>query len=161
MKQSGVMLLLLCICYIGTAQADKQVYIKKAGSYQQGKTNILVSPKGKPVVITVLPKGEGWLGEAQWIEEDALDDIDTMVAKGFRRTVNPGLTQEQKNKIKANQCRNAQFAGLSRSKVKTSLAKSTSTVTYHSLQQFMNSLPKDADMRMVVNALQKPHAERA
>ncbi len=154
MKQLLALLLFCCTGFWCPAQPPAKVYIKKADRYQPGKQNVLVSPRGREVSITLLPK------EEQWMEGAALADIDTLMSKALRRNVNPSLTQEQKDKIKANQCRNARFAGLSRSKVKTCLASGSSS-SYNSLDQFVKTLPLDRDMHPVIRALSKPYEQRA
>lgn len=158
MKQLLVSLLFLVISFFCAAQQPK-VFIKKVDRYQSGKENILLSPKGRQISITILPKDEQWLGEKKWMNEEALEDIDAM-SKASRRNVNPALTPAQKNRIRSNQCRNEIFSGLSRSKVKTSLANGRS-VSYNSLEQFVKTLPNDTDMIAVIRALPKPYEQRA
>src|SRR4030095_9265444 len=81
-------------------------------------------------------------------------------ARFFKSYVDPNLTQAQKDQIQANECKNAKFAGLSRSKVKTSI-DNESTHTHNSLIAFRNTLQADVDMEDVVDALKKPWKDRS
>ena len=78
----------------------------------------------------------------------------------FKSYIDPNLTQAQRDNIQANECKNSKFAGLSRSKVKTSIV-SGSPNTFNGLQPFLNTLPDDVDMEDVIDALDKPWQDRA
>lgn len=132
------------------------VRIRNIKEYQQGKINMLVSPSGKLITVKVLDRSEAWQEEdEQEMEGDALSP-----AAGGNRMVDPNLTEAQKDRIKANACKNFRFAGLSRGKVKTSITLNQPR-TYTSLPKFLNTLFPDEDMKVVVRALTKPYAVRA
>ena len=78
----------------------------------------------------------------------------------FKSYIDPNLTQAQRDNIQANECKNSKFAGLSRSKVKTSIVGGNNH-TYDSLIQFLNTLPADVDMEVVIDALDRPWRDRA
>jgi hypothetical protein len=133
------------------------VRIRNIKDYQQGKMNMLVSPSGKLIQVKVLDRSEAWQEEDE--QEMEGDDLRSPAAGG-NRMVDPSLTPAQKERIKANACKNFRFAGLSRSKVKTSITLHQPR-TYTSLPKFMNTLFPDEDMKVVVRALSKPYAARA
>ena len=81
-------------------------------------------------------------------------------ARPFKSYVDPNLSQAQKDQIQSNECKNAKFAGLSRSKVKTSIDKAP-THTHNSLIAFRNTLQAEVDMEGVVDALDKPWRDRS
>jgi hypothetical protein len=89
-----------------------------------------------------------------------VSNIDYRYYAPFKSYVDPNLTSTQKANIKANECKNAKFAGLSRAKVKTSIVSGNS-YTYSTLLKFINTLPPDVDMEDVIDALDKPWKDRA
>lgn len=140
-----------------TVYSQDTVRIRNIKEYQHGKINMLVSPSGKLIAVKVIDRSENWQEEdEQEMEGDALR---SPAAEG-NKMVDPNLTPEQKERIRLNACKNARFAGLSRSKVKTSITQSQSG-TYISLPKFLNTLFPDVDMKVVVRALSKPYAVRA
>ena len=133
------------------------VRIRNIKEYQQGKINMLVSPSGKLIVVKVLDRTENWQEED---EQEMEGDARMSPAAEGNKMIDPNLTEDQKERIRLNACKNARFAGLSRSKVKTSITQSQSS-TYTSLPKFLNTLFPDIDMKVVVRALSKPYAVRA
>lgn len=132
------------------------IRIRSTKEFQQGKINMLVSPGGKLIPVKVLDRSENWQeDEEHEMESDALSPAAT-----GNKMVDPNLTPEQKDRIRQNACINSRFAGLSRSKVKTSISGSQPKI-YTSLSQFTNTLFPDEDMKVVVRALSKPYAMRA
>jgi hypothetical protein len=185
MKQAIFCFFLLSISAICRAQQDT-IIIKNIKQYQEGKINILRSPKGKMTIVRFADK-------SSWKEKESLDStlywdkekrqlkpfVDTTFPSAsplsllvfisttdhtrvapFKSYVDPNLTAAQKNAIKANECINAKFAGLSRSKVKTSIVSGNS-FTYSTMQKFLNTLPPDVDMEVVIDDLDKPWKDRA
>ena len=147
--------LLLFICFTGYSQDT--VRIRNVKEFKQGKVNMLVSPSGKLAEVKIVDRSEDWQEEDE--QEMASDGLRSPAA-GVNKMVDPNLTPEKKARIRENACRNARFAGLSRSKVKTSITQNQPT-TYTSLPKFINTLFPDNDMTVVVRALSKPYAARA
>jgi hypothetical protein len=146
------------LCLFGYSQDT--VRIKNLNFYQANKINILVSPTGKQTVIKILDKALGWTEE----DTELINDPDigrfASVKRNTKSYVDPTMSIEQKQRIKENECINTRFAGLSRSKVKTTLAQGSSN-TYTSLKKFLITLPPDEDMGPVVGALKKPWLQRS
>ena len=163
MKRKNLLYLLLFVGLTGYSQDT--VRIRNIKEFKQGKVNMLVSPSGKLVEVKLLDRSDDWQEEDQQeIESDGFRSP----ASGMNKMVDPNLTPQQKKRrslhricavgsISENACRNARFAGLSRSKVKTSITQNQPR-TYTSLPKFMNSLFPDKDMTVVVRALSKPYA---
>ena len=155
MKRKNLLYLLLFVGLTGYSQDT--VRIRNIKEFKQGKVNMLVSPSGKLVEVKLLDRSDDWQEEDQQeIESDGFRSP----ASGMNKMVDPNLTPQQKERISENACRNARFAGLSRSKAKTSITQNQPR-TYTSLPKFMNSLFPDKDMTVVVRALSKPYAVRA
>jgi hypothetical protein len=155
MKCKSYFLILLIACLNSFSQDT--VRIRNIKNYQPGKTNLLESPSGKLVEIKILPRGDNWeLESTESMEDGGLLSPEA----GGNRMVDPNLTPQQKARIRQNECVNARFAGLSRSKVKTTFTQNNPR-TYLSLPQFLNTLFPDSDMKPVVRALSKPYAQRA
>lgn len=154
MKCKSSLFVFLIACF--AAYSQDTVRIRNLNKYQEGKINILVSPSGKQTFISLLDKSQGWA------EDDSLEDADVSgaVMLSTKSSVDPNITDEQKRRIKENECINNRFAGLSRSKVKTTITQK-SPRSYISLSQFVNTLFADKDMKVVVKALTKPYADRA
>lgn len=146
----------ILLVYSLNSFSQDTVRIRNIKNYQPGKTNLLVSPSGKLTEIKILPRGATWELEGTAALEDGLMSPEA----GGNRMVDPNLTPEQKARIRQNECVNARFAGLSRSKVKTTFTQNNPR-TYVSLPQFLNTLFPDSDMKPVVRALSKPYAQRA
>ena len=185
MKQFILAILVTCISHYGRTQHDT-VVIKNIKYYQQGKVNILRSPSGKRTIVQ-LESTSTWKEQEKidstlyWDKEKRrlyphIDTslpspsgiqlmllapyVTTLSVPPFKSYVDPSLTSSQKAAIKSNECKNAKFAGLSRSKVKTSVV-SGNLQSYTSLQTFLNTLPPDVDMEDVIDALDKPWKDRA
>ena len=152
MKCTSCFYIFIFVCLSGVSQDT--VRIRNIKNFQAGKTNFLISPNGKLVEIKVLPRAENWELEGA-MEEEGL-----MLPEAGNQMVDPNLTPDQKERIRQNACVNARFAGLSRSKVKTTVTRNQPR-TYTSLPQFLNTLFPDTDMKVVVRALSKPYAQRA
>jgi len=156
MKRKSFLYLFLILYFSGFIYSQDTVRIRNTKDYQPGKINLLVSPTGKLTIIKILDRAEAWVEDKDQLSEGN--------AMGFEATgnrmVDPNLTDEQKDRIRLNACKNARFAGLSRSKVKTSLAHNQAQ-SFTSLPKFLNALFPDDDMKVVVRALSKPYADRA
>ncbi len=157
MKRNFFLLLLIFLIPGLHGHSQDTVRIRNIKEYQRGKINMLVSPRGKLIPVKVLDRSETWQEEDE--QEMAGDDLRSPAA-GVNRMLDPNLTQSQKERIKANACKNFRFAGLSRGKVKTAITSNHGR-TYTSLPKFMNTLFPDEDMKVVVRALSKPYAVRA
>ena len=149
---SFISLLFFTIC--GFSQDT--VRITNIRQYQPSKINLLISPSGKLSQVKLLDRSVNW----EVIEEQEFEDDPGSPEAGANRMVDPNLTAEQKQRIRQNECINSRFAGLSRSKVKTSVTVNQPR-TYTSLPAFLNTLFPDNDMKVVVRALDKPYAVRA
>lgn len=169
----------------GQCQPDT-VVIKNIKFYQPGKVNMLKSPSGKKSIVR-LESLSRWKENEKIDSAFYWDTVRRVLKPGvdtslpapfpmavlllshyvfpedfdwFKSYVDPGLTKQQKENIKANECVNAKFAGLSRGKVKVSFV-SGNAQTYSTLTQFINTLPADVDMEGVIDELDKPWKERA
>ena len=186
MKRLTLSFLVFLIWLSAWSQQDT-IVIKNVKHYKEGKVNILKSPSGKKTIITLSKKESDWKDHdaidttLYWDREKRKlkPEIDTTLrspsplaimallssisyneAAPFRSYVDPGLTTTQKANIKSNECINSKFAGLSRSKVKTSIVSGNMN-TYNTLLQFINTLHDDVDMEVVIDALDKPWKDRA
>jgi hypothetical protein len=157
MKRKSCLYLFLSLCLYYFTYGQDTVRIRNTKDYQPNKINLLVSPSGKTTVIKILDRSENWeITPETEMGDDGLPSPEA----GGNKMVDPNLTPEQKARIRQNECINFRFAGLSRSKVKTSIAPNNGA-TFNSLPQFLNSLFPDDDMKAVVRALPKPYAQRA
>jgi hypothetical protein len=178
---------LLFLFYLSARSQQDTIVIKNIKQYKEGKVNILKSPSGKKTIVTLSKTESDWK-EHDAIDTTMYWDrqkrklkpgIDTVLLSPsplplmallssvryslpslLKSYVDPGLATTQKATIKANECINSKFAGLSRSKVKTSIV-SGNMHTYNTLLQFLNTLPADADMEVVIDALGSPWKDRA
>lgn len=140
------------------------IRIRSMKDYREGKINMLVSPRGNQVIVRILNRSENWEveneQEAEVDTEEVENDGGRSLAARPNRMVDPHLTEEQRDRIRQNACINARFAGLSRSKVKTSITQNQKR-SYPSLAKFLITLFPDTDMKVVIRALAKPYAVRA
>lgn len=171
----------ICIAFLfltfpefAMAQQSDSVVIRNVKNYKLGSTNILISPSGMKTVVRILDRSVSWPANEDIQDREAAKIVKrrdptsdrpnadpNVSAKMFRKSyVDPKLTEEQKERIKSNKCKNFKFAGLSRAKVKTGVAEGDS-YSYNSLEKFLNTLPDDDDMEWVVDALEEPWSERA
>jgi hypothetical protein len=178
---------LFFLIYLSAWSQQDTVVIKNIKQYKEGKVNILKTPSGKKTIVTLSKTESDWKEHDDtdtslyWDRQKRKlkQGIDTISLSPsplplmallssviynkpilLKSYVDPGLTTIQKANIKANECINAKFAGLSRSKVKTSIV-SGNMHTYNTLLQFLNTLPPDVDMEVVVDELSRPWKDRA
>jgi len=169
-----------------SVNAQDTVVIRSIKFYKEGKVNILRSPSGKKTVVKLVDNSNWkekekidsafyWDKERRELKPEIdttypspsmlslmalISNVNSLRPAPFKSYVDPGLSTAQKATIKLNECENARFAGLSRSKVKTSIV-SGNLHTYNTLLQFLNTLPPDVDMEVVIDALDKPWKDRA
>ncbi len=182
MKPLPLTLLSFLFCLYSFSQDT--IVIKNIKFYQEGKVNILKSPSGKKTVVTLESNWKEhdkidttlyWDREKRKLKPEIdttlpspstlsimalLSNVNYSWTEPFRSYIDPNLTQAQRDKIQANECQNAKFAGLSRSKVKTSIVSGNKR-TFNGLIQFLNTLPDDVDMEVVIDALDRPWRDRA
>ena len=156
MKRTIVFCLFLLFCFGGFIYSQDTVRIRNTKQYQPDKINILISPSGKQTIIKIQDRSQQWEAEDEQLMRVGAPSPEA----GGNKMVDPNLTSEQKERIRQNACKNARFAGMSRSKVKTSVTQNQPRI-YNSLSQFLNTLFPDRDMDDVIRALAKPYAERA
>jgi len=186
MRQLVLSFLFFTASLLALSQQDT-VIIKNIKSYQEGKVNVLKSPSGKRAIVTLSKSEDDWKEKEAddssfyWDKEKRKlkPEVDTTLpvpsplpillalspySAGqflpFKSYIDPNLTETQKQNIKANECKNSKFAGQSRAKPKTSIVTGNMNV-YNTLVQFINTLPADVDMEVVIDALDKPWKDRA
>lgn len=186
--RSLLLSLLAVLSWTSTWSQQDTIVIKNIKFYQEGKVNILKSPSGKKAIVTLksdwkehdeIDTSLYWDKEKRKLKPEfdttlpspspspspmpimaLFSNVIYRLSKPFKSYIDPNLTQTQKDNIQANECINSKFAGLSRSKVKTSIVSGNPS-TFNGLQQFINTLPDDVDMEAVIDALDKPWRDRA
>jgi hypothetical protein len=179
-----LLLSILAVLFWASTWSQETVVIKNIKFYQEGKVNILKSPSGKRTIVTLKSDWKEhdevdtslyWDKEKRKLKPEfdstlpspsplpimaLLSNVIYSHSELFKSYIDPNLTQTQRDNIQANECKNSKFAGLSRSKVKTSIV-SGSANTFNGLQQFLNTLPSDVDMEHVIDSLDRPWRDRA